>query len=411
MPDGDAAGEDRILSVVEPLRRYVRARVRDPHDVDDIVQEVLVRLVAARDRLTPDAATAYAIVVARHVLADQAAAAGRARRHHAKLIDRSEPQRPDLALLRAEERQALRSALEKLPEAQRVALLSHVVDDRPVSELAAETGTGSGSLSAKLARIRAQVRLDYVLALRGVELPTPRCRPVLLSLSAADRRRQATVRAGEHLLVCPTCAQISEPLLRRRSVLAVILPWLGLGPLLGWLRRVIRTSPGHAAGAAAATTVLVAVGAVAAVHAQSTQQPPPPPPAAPPAARPAAVPGEIVRRADGQVLVASVAALAGMRGDVVTRTDVPVTAVTADEGFWVGDGHGGLLWVALVNVRGESPPTVRAGERVTFTGTVTAHDRGFAARSGVTDREGARLLTGEGSHLAVDVHAIRIERG
>jgi hypothetical protein len=41
--------------------------------------------------------------------------------------------------------------------------------------------------------------------LRRVELPTARCQPVLLALSAGDRRRQLALDAGGHLMQCPTC--------------------------------------------------------------------------------------------------------------------------------------------------------------------------------------------------------------
>ncbi len=47
--------------------------------------------------------------------------------------------------------------------------------------------------------------------------PTRQCRPALLALSSGDRRRQAEVDAGYHLLDCDFCAGLSEPLFDRRS--------------------------------------------------------------------------------------------------------------------------------------------------------------------------------------------------
>ncbi|HEY4728610.1 MAG TPA: sigma factor, partial [Actinomycetes bacterium] len=49
-PVSGARHED-ILELEALLRRVVRARVRDPDTVDDLVQEALARVIAARGRL------------------------------------------------------------------------------------------------------------------------------------------------------------------------------------------------------------------------------------------------------------------------------------------------------------------------------------------------------------------------
>ena len=61
----------------------------------------------------------------------------------------------------------------------------------------------------------------YLLELEQAELPTARCRPVLLALSAGDQRRQRDLDAGGHLLACSWCARPSEPLLDRGRTAAV----------------------------------------------------------------------------------------------------------------------------------------------------------------------------------------------
>jgi serine/threonine-protein kinase RsbT len=63
--------------------------------------------------------------------------------------------------------------------------------------------------------------VEFLLALEQSEPPTARCRPVLLALSAGDRRRQRDLDAGQHLLSCDWCARLSEPLLDRRRTAAV----------------------------------------------------------------------------------------------------------------------------------------------------------------------------------------------
>ena len=49
----------------------------------------------------------------------------------------------------------------------------------------------------------------------GIELSTEQCRPVLMAISSADRRRQREVDAARHLLECDVCARLSEPLIGR----------------------------------------------------------------------------------------------------------------------------------------------------------------------------------------------------
>jgi hypothetical protein len=108
-------------------------------------------------------------------------------------------------------------------------------------------------------------------------------------------------------------------------------------------------------------------------------------------------------------LGADPAALARSRGATVTGRGLAVTAVAADEGFWIRDAAGGRFWVQLVGVRGgESRPTVRAGDRVELTGTVTPHGTGFAAAAGVRPGEDAALLTRQGAHLAVDQRRLTV---
>jgi hypothetical protein len=73
------------------------------HDVDDVVQETVERVLAAREPLEPDTALAYGLVVARNVLATRARDARRARRHAPRVIDLQEPVRPNDAVVAAEQ--------------------------------------------------------------------------------------------------------------------------------------------------------------------------------------------------------------------------------------------------------------------------------------------------------------------
>jgi RNA polymerase sigma factor (sigma-70 family) len=403
--DGVAAASEHdrkdVLDLVDPLRSYVMAHARDHNAAEDVVQETLARVLDARPELDGGATLGYAIVVARNLMATRARDADRARRHAPRLVDRDEPQRPDEAVVAAEERDALRQALATLPEPQREPLLAHVLDDEPVAELAQRRGNSPGSVAAQLARTRARLRLDFVLALRRTELPTDRCRPVLLALAAGDARRQRALRAGHHLLQCTTCASLSDPLLRRERALAGAAPWVAIGPLAERLLGAVRRHPWQstAAGTAAAGA---AVAAAMLLTPSDPPAPAPPPAAAPAASAPAPAPPADLRRSDdGQPLLPPPANLAGLATAPVTAENVPVLEVSANEGFWVGDAARGRVWVQLA-IGAESPQQVQPGQRVSFSGVIEPHDGTFPAQVGVTDAEGAALLAQQGAHVTAD---------
>lgn len=405
--------QSQILEMVPPLRRFVASRVDSAQDIDDIVQETLSRVLTAEKHLEGVSLTAYAFTVARNLLTTGYRDAAVARRHASKLVDRREPDRPDDELLAAEDRKALRAALDTLPAEHREQLLEHVLNERPLAEMA----TSAPSLAAQLGRTRARLRLDYLLALRQVTLASPRCRPVLLAVSAGDLRRQQALHAGSHLLYCSTCSDLSEPLLQRRRALAGVVPWVPLGALHGHL---VRTVKDHPVGTGLAAVVAAGVITSAALTGQPTrptiqamnQDAPVAAPAATavspsaaPSVDPAAPSRSTLTGSRGSVLGAT-GALADLVGSTVTARGVRVLAVPADEGFWVGDATA-KVWVQLE--RGpETRLRVLAGQRLDFVGVVVGHGAAFAREAGVEPAEGAGELTRQRAHLHVDPAGVRV---
>jgi RNA polymerase sigma factor (sigma-70 family) len=403
-PRPDPADEQaEILALVAPLRRFALSRLDDVHDADDVVQETLTRVLAARRRLEDETLTGYAFTVARNLIVAHYRHAELHRRHAPRLVERGEPAQPESVVLASEDRRALGTALAELPEHQRDQLVEHVVHEVTVTDLG--EASGAGAVAAQLARTRARLRVDYLLALRGVTLPTGRCRPVLLAISAGDRRRQAALRAGPHLSRCRTCAELSEPLLHRRRTLAGFLPWIPLGALQGHLARWVRGHPAHsAAGGAGVAAVVVAAVVVAAsagpAAAPSTSGPSPTgspttsAPVSPTIDSPLTGPAGPVLPVAGR--------LADLAGQRVQARGVRVLAVPADEGFWVGDSEGRRVWVQLRTGQGrESRVGVRRGQRLTFTALVVRNDAGFLGRAGVSQADGAAELARQGAHLEV----------
>jgi RNA polymerase sigma factor (sigma-70 family) len=209
---------DDVLELAPLLRRVIAARVRERQVVDDLVQETLTRVMSARRRLEPRTLAPYAVVTARNLVTSLATSEDRGRRHAHRLIDLREPLLPEEETLRREERQAITTALARLPEQDQEALVAHEVEGMDTATMAASRDSTPGAVAAQLSRARAKLRVEYLLELEQAEPPTARCRPVLLALSAGDRRRQRDLDAGGHLLACAWCARLSEPLLDRRRM-------------------------------------------------------------------------------------------------------------------------------------------------------------------------------------------------
>jgi serine/threonine-protein kinase RsbT len=212
---------DDLLELAPLLRRVIAARVREGQLVEDLVQETLTRVMAARQRLEPRTLAPYAVVTARNLTRSLATSEDRSRRHAHRLIDLREPVLPEEETLRREERRAITTALGRLPQQDQEALVAHEVEGMDTATLASSRDSSPGAVAAQLSRARARLRVEYLLELEQAELPTARCRPVLLALSAGDRRRQRDLDAGGHLLACAWCARLSEPLLDRGRTASV----------------------------------------------------------------------------------------------------------------------------------------------------------------------------------------------
>ncbi|HET9646721.1 MAG TPA: sigma-70 family RNA polymerase sigma factor [Microlunatus sp.] len=207
--------DDAVTGLLPIVRRIVGSRVADAAQAEDLVQETLVNVLAKAHRIAPEMLEAYAIVTARNVVKSMWAQRDRQRRNQHRALDFSADPAPDEQVLKTVDAEAISQALTRLTERERATLLAHEVAGQDTRSLAEGLGVSAGAVAAQLNRTRARLRVEYLLALHGVEPPTDRCRPVLLALSSADRRRQLEVDAARHLLECQVCAGLSEPLLQR----------------------------------------------------------------------------------------------------------------------------------------------------------------------------------------------------
>lgn len=417
MGDQSTASAHEVIAVEPVIRRVVAARAANPSDIDDLVQDCLERLLVARERLAPEAVLPYAVVVARNLAASHAKSALRHAAAAPRILDASEPERPDDVLLAGESREAMMAALAQLSDQERRDILAYYTDGDALSEVV--TGESRGALRVRMARTRAKLRLEYLLAFRHLALPTPVCRSVLLAISAGDTRRQRELSAGEHLLDCDVCATLSEPLDRRSIALtAIAVP----GGLAAWAARQARAHPAQAiavAAGAAATVAAVAVavtlgprlsGAGPAGGARGVVSSAPASLARSQGAgaRPSAALGAVISDLSvaGQAVSDAEAgqSIRSLAGRTATASGATVVAAVTRNGFWVGSSRG-RVWVQLVGPL--RPLRIRAGDRVWFTGTVVGNAPSFPALAGVTGSNAA-LLARQGAHLAVSTPEISV---
>ena len=180
-----------LVDLVPMLRRVIGSRVKDPHTVDDLVQETLVRVMAARS--TGRAGQAASLRGGHG--AQPGRDDGREERPGPQPVApaggqprRASPRSPTCCARRSGRWSAPRWP--SCPSGDRDVLMAHEVEGQDTITLAAGQGSTPGAVAARLSRARASLRVEYLLLAEGIEPPTDRCRPVLRALSSGDRRRQ-----------------------------------------------------------------------------------------------------------------------------------------------------------------------------------------------------------------------------
>jgi len=159
---------DEVTRERSRLRNFIRRRVPDPWDAEDVLQDVFTRLVEANRLLMPiDHVTAWLFRVARNRIVDLL----RKKRPAAfsdilvpggddELLELedllpSPDAGPEALYARNVLLEELELALDELPPEQREVFLAHEVEGRSFKEIAAETGV---SVNTLLSRKRYAVR-------------------------------------------------------------------------------------------------------------------------------------------------------------------------------------------------------------------------------------------------------------
>ncbi len=172
--------DQRISEVVtreqSRLRNFIRRRVPDPRDAEDILQEVFYELVEANRLLMPiEHVTGWLFRVARNRITDlfrktkpesfgeTALSADDELLRLDELLP-SPDAGPEALYIRDVLLDALELAIDELPEEQREVFVAHVLEGRSFKEMAAETGTSVNTLLSRkrYAVLRLRERLQDI---------------------------------------------------------------------------------------------------------------------------------------------------------------------------------------------------------------------------------------------------------
>ena len=161
-PEQDQQISDVVRREQSRLRNFIRRRVPDPRDAEDILQDVFSELVEANRMLMPiELVTAWLFRVARNRITDLF----RRRRPESMRLPAvadedgellgledllpSRDAGPEALHARNELLEVLELAIDELPEEQREVFLAHELEGRSFKEMSAETGVGVNTLLSR----------------------------------------------------------------------------------------------------------------------------------------------------------------------------------------------------------------------------------------------------------------------
>ena len=166
----DSNNSDVVEQEQSRLRSFIRRRVADPADAEDILQDVLHRLIEANEALVPiEHVTGWLYRVARNRIADLFRSRRTERFSELAVDDElafeellpSPDASPDTLLERQLLLDALAVAINDLPRDQRDVFVAHELDGKSFKQISAESGVSVNTLLSR--KLYAVLRLRDAL--------------------------------------------------------------------------------------------------------------------------------------------------------------------------------------------------------------------------------------------------------
>ncbi len=234
-----------------PAWRFSQGFCRDPHDAEDLVQDVLVTLMRTLPSFRGDSSlSTWTYTVARRACARRRKQGQRMLASDAsatrEVERRADPgPSPHQRLERRELSVALENAISALPVVQKQALVMRDVEGLSAAEVAEVLGIGERAVKSRLHRARVALRAVLAPYVAGGEAPPPgnACPDTALILSQyLEGEVDATVceRMEQHVQRCPSCGGVCQSL---REVLSACRAY-GTKPVPSEVRRAVRRAVG-----------------------------------------------------------------------------------------------------------------------------------------------------------------------
>jgi RNA polymerase sigma factor (sigma-70 family) len=177
MAEQDQQISELVMREHSRLRNFIRRRVPDPRDVEDILQDVFSRLIEANRLLMPiDHVTGWLFQVARNRITDLFRKQTPESFSYASIEDEegellrfedllpSPDLGPEAIYVRNVLLEELEAAIDNLPKEQREVFVAHELEGLSFKEIAAETGVGVNTLLSRkrYAVLRLRERLQTI---------------------------------------------------------------------------------------------------------------------------------------------------------------------------------------------------------------------------------------------------------
>lgn len=158
--DADAL-EAFYRSHINTVRRFVAARVSDPHLAADLTADIFLAAIDASDTYDPKRGSpaAWLVGVARNVIAAEFRSDARRRQLHGRLagrrlLDSDSEARIEERLDAERHKRALYAALTTLSDSDRALIEMIAIDELPVADAAVALGIKTGTARVRLHRLR-----------------------------------------------------------------------------------------------------------------------------------------------------------------------------------------------------------------------------------------------------------------
>ncbi len=246
---GDRRALDLVIRRISgSLYRFGRGFCRDPHDAEDVMQEVLVALVSSLHHFRGDASlSSWAYIVARNACARRRRRGARhqslERGNNGAAHEIRDPGAgPERAAERRELREALEHAIATLPAPLRDVLVLRDVEGLSAAQAGEHLGLGVHAVKSRLHRARVALR-EMLAPHVAPEAPrsTPDCPDVARLFSRfleGELDAGACARLEEHVSRCAACRTTCSTL---RTALDACVAWPS-APVPAHVRRAVRAA-------------------------------------------------------------------------------------------------------------------------------------------------------------------------